>query len=386
MRTTVIIPTFNRRALLEETFESIKKQSIPVHEIIVVDDGSEDDTPEFLAQIESEAKILRQKNAGKSAALNRALTEIQDGWVWIIDDDDLVPVNAHEVLLNLTKQGSDYPFVYGRHERFKATDDQNINLGTGYWPDCKHSPFLWETMNDMFAHQGAMLVDRKAFADVGPFNETLVRSQDYEMLLRLACLAPPNSTDEVVLFQRVHDGARGKSGDQFAADSSSARWQAADQTIFQELHKTWPLPRFSFDSTRPFRESEALIGRAIIMARKGLWKLAIADFHRAAEIDMADAKARELPIGFSKSIRGALSSKYGIDGLVNSIEYQDSIAALAKKSNLGRDVVQQLATGLRWRVKENLMSGRPITAAKTALLCIRWWRSSRGTSVEKNRA
>ena len=381
MQTTVIISTFNRCAFLREALDSVRKQTVPVDKIIVVDDGSTDETRDYLTELESEVTVLRQKNSGKAVALNKALSLITKGWVWIIDDDDLVPPSAHETLLNLTKQGPDFPFVYGRHNRFQNEDGESVYLDTGYWSVCENDAFLWQTLNDLFVHQGAMLVDRAAFDEVGLFNETLIRSQDYDMLLRLACLAAPNSTREIVLHQRIHNGIRGKFGEQFSADSRMARWIEYDQAIFQGLHKNWPLNRFLTSAHEPYNELNALMGRAVVMARKGLWPYAIADFEQATDLDGGESAPVTRPL--PDTIKGALNSKYGIDALVQSSDYQKSVAALAGKSDLGRYLVRHLSRGLRWRVKESLTKGKWMQATKIALLSGRWWLSSLGSPRQK---
>ena len=80
---TVLIPTFNRSAFLRESLESILAQTRPAHEIIIINDGSTDDTLEQLKAYEGRVRVLSKSNAGKSAALNFGLKHVTGDLVWI---------------------------------------------------------------------------------------------------------------------------------------------------------------------------------------------------------------------------------------------------------------------------------------------------------------
>ncbi len=87
---SVIIPTYNRREFLLEAIESLRRQDWPELEIIVIDDGSTDDTPAALAALdEPRLRYQRQTNAGRSAARNRGLDLAEGELICFLDDDDL---------------------------------------------------------------------------------------------------------------------------------------------------------------------------------------------------------------------------------------------------------------------------------------------------------
>lgn len=125
--TSVIIPAYNRAELIVETLRSILNQSVSAKEIIVVDDGSTDETAEaaerefsvFSEQFSVKAniqkptfKILRQENAGPGAARNRGLAEATGEFIHFFDSDDIASPNKHAVQLRaLLETGAD--IVYG---------------------------------------------------------------------------------------------------------------------------------------------------------------------------------------------------------------------------------------------------------------------------------
>lgn len=95
-KVSVVIPTYNRAKLVIIAIESVLAQTYPVHDIIVVDDGSTDDTP-FMLETACEAKphmrhvvrYFRQENRGQSVARNKGLEEAQAEWVAFLDSDDI---------------------------------------------------------------------------------------------------------------------------------------------------------------------------------------------------------------------------------------------------------------------------------------------------------
>jgi glycosyltransferase involved in cell wall biosynthesis len=88
---SVVIPTFNRTTLLLEAVQSVLNQTLPPLEVIVVDDGSEQDVARFLREKISDDRVrcIRQENAGPARARNRGMTEAKGDYVAFLDSDDL---------------------------------------------------------------------------------------------------------------------------------------------------------------------------------------------------------------------------------------------------------------------------------------------------------
>lgn len=87
-RISVVIDTFEQAAFVAEAVESVLEQRRPADEIVVVDDGSSDDTPAVLARYADRVRVVRQENRGQAGALNRGLAETQGDWVAFLDGDD----------------------------------------------------------------------------------------------------------------------------------------------------------------------------------------------------------------------------------------------------------------------------------------------------------
>ncbi|MBI1347036.1 glycosyltransferase [bacterium] len=86
---SVVIPCYNGVKYLRETIDSVLVQTCPVHEIILVDDGSTDDSAAIAESYGPPVRVIRQPNQGESVARNRGIDEAQGNWVAFLDADDL---------------------------------------------------------------------------------------------------------------------------------------------------------------------------------------------------------------------------------------------------------------------------------------------------------
>lgn len=88
-RVSVIIPCFNAGSLLEETLDSALSQTTPAHEVIVIDDGSTDESPEIARKFGERVRLVQQENAGESVARNRGFELASGEWLAFLDADDV---------------------------------------------------------------------------------------------------------------------------------------------------------------------------------------------------------------------------------------------------------------------------------------------------------
>ena len=100
LRVTVIIPTYNRAHFLPECLDAIFSQTVPASEVIVVNDGSTDNTLKTLDSYRDKIISLNKPNGGKASALNLGLAHASGEFIWICDDDDLPLPGALETHLD----------------------------------------------------------------------------------------------------------------------------------------------------------------------------------------------------------------------------------------------------------------------------------------------
>jgi len=169
---SVLIPAYNAAGCVSRAIESALAQTLPALEILVVDDGSADDTAHVVAGYGSPVRLLRQANAGPAAARNHAAREARGEWLALLDADDAwLPRKLERQL----------PF----------TGDERVGVvhcwgppGGGQAPDQITFESLWE--RNCIVNSSA-LVRRAAFQAVGGFDEdrALISVEDYNLWLRL---------------------------------------------------------------------------------------------------------------------------------------------------------------------------------------------------------
>jgi len=103
---SIIVPTFNRARTLPRTVDSVLRQTLPHWELIIVDDGSTDETPQILAEIEDpRVRLYRHAtNRGVTAAKNTGLDQIHGDWFTILDSDDEITPDALAVMLEYAER------------------------------------------------------------------------------------------------------------------------------------------------------------------------------------------------------------------------------------------------------------------------------------------
>ncbi|AEF99636.1 glycosyltransferase [Methylomonas methanica] len=281
-KVTVIIPTFNRCNYIIESLESIFNQTIKPYEIIIVNDGSTDNTESILRPYLGRIIYISKENGGKSTALNEALKYATGDFIWIFDDDDIALPDALERHLIVFKENPDIGFTYS------PLYETSLNNGvlkplyeTNIPKDLQKQLFI-SLFDHCFVAHPAILVKTDCYKKVGPFNTEFIRSQDYEMLLRLAYNFKGKAVDNATFLRRQHEGDRGSKDELHKSIEVQKKWVAYDQIFSRHYYESLELNEYlpgknHLDELTPDDIRQALLKRASIMARKGLWELFISD-------------------------------------------------------------------------------------------------------------
>src|SRR5512143_2667670 len=126
-RFSVIIPAFNAASTLARAIESVRAQSWPAHEIIVVDDGSSDATAEVARQFGEAVRLIRQANSGVSVARNMGAAAATGDWLAFLDADDSYAPDRIKLHAEWIAEDARLDFLTGDYE---YRDDAGTLLGT----------------------------------------------------------------------------------------------------------------------------------------------------------------------------------------------------------------------------------------------------------------
>lgn len=209
VRVSVIVPVHNRPGFVREALESALAQTCPGgHEIVVVDDGSTDRTPEVLASFAGRVRVFRQDNAGPAAARNRAVRESCGEYVAFLDSDDVWLPGKLEAQVRILDAHPEACLVHSDVEEFYEEGEQRR------WtrrPPVLGGRVLLDLARRNFVHTMTVLarracLDAVSSGDAAPFDRAYPPCEDWDLWLRLAERWDFVADPEPRVRTRIHEG------------------------------------------------------------------------------------------------------------------------------------------------------------------------------------
>ncbi|MBT3203638.1 MAG: glycosyltransferase [Gammaproteobacteria bacterium] len=227
MQISVIIPSFNRERTLIRALNSVLNQSSKADEVIVVDDGSSDNTSDIVRQKFPSVKLIQQTNRGVSHARNTGIKNAQFEWLALLDsDDEWLP----EKLANIRQQQLNNP-----EEILFHSDEIWIRNGTRVNQMNKHAKYggmIFEQCLPLCViSPSAVVIHRSIFEQIGLFNEDLPACEDYDFWLRLCHRFPVFYIDKPLI--KKYGGHE---------DQLSRKFWGMDRFRIRALHQLMALP------------------------------------------------------------------------------------------------------------------------------------------------
>ncbi len=189
---SVIVPAFNAARFIEKTLRSVLAQTYEYFEVIVVDDGSDDQTPALIQALQQEdtrIRLIRQDNAGVAAARNKAIQMARGALIASIDADDLwFPQNLEKQVACMLEAGPSVGLVYSWSVDI---DEQGRLLGSVHASNISGDVFSTLLVHNFLANASCTLIRRAALEKVGLFNTEFKQQdaqgcEDWDLFLRVA--------------------------------------------------------------------------------------------------------------------------------------------------------------------------------------------------------
>jgi glycosyltransferase involved in cell wall biosynthesis len=183
---SVIIPTFNNGPYIAEAVESALAQTITPSEIVIVDDGSTDQTEAVVRQFGDKVRYIKQSNAGACSARNRGIAESNSEFIAFLDADDKWFPEKLDRQLVCFYDDSQIGLVHCGMREFNSQSGNAIGhniAGIEGW--AAHDILRWET-SQLIGTGSTIIVRRSVIDDVGGFDEDLTHGEDWEFCLRVA--------------------------------------------------------------------------------------------------------------------------------------------------------------------------------------------------------
>lgn len=249
---SVITPTYNRARFLPAAVASVLSQTFGDFELIIVDDGSEDNTPDVLKPFLADRRVryVYQENQGQSHARNLALKQATGDFIAFLDSDDVWAPDKLEKQLAVFRANSEVDIVHGDeaiiNEQGSVVSLQNMRRYSG-----RITRYL---LADNSVSITTALVRRRCFDEMGGFDTSVGVADDYELWLRFSARYCYQYEPGIVASYRVM-------ADQISSDKR--RRYAANERIIQQFlarygevlspgERRWGLARFYCRKARYF--------------------------------------------------------------------------------------------------------------------------------------
>ena len=191
VKLSVIIPNYNRASLIGETIQSILSQTRPPDEIIVVDDGSTDESRDAIREFVPRVRLITQENKGPATARNRGVAEATGDFIQFLDSDDICFRNKfEEQLRELIRTGADMaysPYVSCSLLNGVAQLRGPVMQARPLPNYCSAARYFAKGWG---IYLQACLFRRSLVLKAGPFHEKLMPNEDYEFLFRVLLARP----------------------------------------------------------------------------------------------------------------------------------------------------------------------------------------------------
>ena len=197
MKISVVIPTYNRIALVERAIDSVLRQSIKPFDIIVVDDGSDDGTSEMIQKKYRSINLVQQQNSGVSAARNNGIKHAKGDWISLLDSDDEWTEKKLENQANRLIKNPDYHFCH--------TNEIWIRNGVRVNQKKRHQKYggyIFDKCLDICRiSPSSTLFKKNILEHVGWFDTQLPVCEDYDLWLRITADYKILFVDELLIIK-----------------------------------------------------------------------------------------------------------------------------------------------------------------------------------------
>lgn len=182
MKISVVIPTYNRYEVLKRALTSVFAQTHSPSEVIVIDDGSRDETAKILQDFPS--IIYRyQNNSGVSSARNLGISLCSHEWIAFLDSDDAW--HEEKLALHVSLHAAEKELLFSYTDELWIRDGKEVKIPKKFQ---KHSGEVFsQCLSHCIIAPSSVLIHKNLFEEIGVFDENLEVCEDYDLWLRLTC-------------------------------------------------------------------------------------------------------------------------------------------------------------------------------------------------------
>lgn len=240
---SVIIPVYNGSNYLREAIESVLSQSYTNLEIIVVDDGSTDDTWQIIASYEPKVKGISKKNGGVASAFNGGIQQSTGKYIAFLSHDDIFYPSKLEKQILYLQQHPEFSGCYTNYAEINAEGKVIRHVNVPWYPREKA---LLTTFKSSYINGSTLIAERRVFDKVGLFSEDLKFTQDTEMWFRILLHFDLGHVPDILGGYRLHGAQDSKKYHIHHKETAQMLYR-----IFKMVDKSQLFPQFSRRSAGP---------------------------------------------------------------------------------------------------------------------------------------
>lgn len=211
---SVVIPAYNAADLLPDAIDSVLAQTYRDFEIIVVDDGSTDSTPQVMKRYTSNVRYIRKENGGSASARNRGIQAAEGEYIALLDSDDLWLPEKLELQMEQFRSNPNLAWSYTDWYVSEVETGRRTNRGsqTEVHPD---GDVLCALLGRLFIPPSSEVIRRDVFDEVGYYDESDLHltGEDWEFTLRVAARYPVGYVGHPLVEWRRHKRNKTKNMD-----------------------------------------------------------------------------------------------------------------------------------------------------------------------------
>lgn len=196
-RVSVILPTYNRGWIIEQAVDSVLDQQYDDFELIVVDDGSSDDTPGRLSAYKNRIRVIRQDNRGVSTARNAGIRAASGNLISLLDSDDTWLPGKITAQVEFFAENPDA--LICQTEEIWIRNGVRVNPGRRHRK--KRGMIFEKSLALCLVSPSAVMMRRSLLDEVGLFDESLPACEDYDLWLRIAWKYPVHLIDSPLIVK-----------------------------------------------------------------------------------------------------------------------------------------------------------------------------------------
>ncbi|MGY6274683.1 glycosyltransferase family 2 protein [Methylomonas sp. MgM2] len=249
MKISAVIPTYNSAKFIAAAISSINAQTAPIEEIIVVDDGSTDNTEQVLAGLSGNIIYHKQVNQGPSAARNKAIELASGDWIALLDADDQWTPNKTRFQLDALRKNSALHFIFGDEAEIdvdgniitpSSLDKHNLLVDLKKISGQPLPNALAALVGKNFVPTSSALFRRDTVLELGLFRSDIRFGEDLELWAKIAARHPVACVPEALIYRRKHSESATTATERMLSQlpmvMASIREHTRDQLIAQKVN------------------------------------------------------------------------------------------------------------------------------------------------------